>query len=56
MKTFAPESPIVSIEGQAWAEGEGRLELRDGLVGIEVVGKSRFRIYPSEALVERTDS
>ena len=52
MKTFAPESPIVSIEGQAWAEGEGRLELRDGLVGIEVVGKSRFRIYPSEALVE----
>ena len=34
MKTFAPESPIVSqLKGKLGQKAEGRLELRDGLVG-----------------------
>ena len=50
MKTFAPETPIVSIEGQAWAEGYEIFDLRDGLGQIELNGMNTFKIYPSAAL------
>jgi hypothetical protein len=50
MKTFAPETPIVSIEGEAWVEGYQNFELRDGLGQIELHGTNTFKIYPSAAL------
>lgn len=50
MKTFAPETPIVSIEGQAWREGYETFDLRDGLGKLETHGMNTFKIYPSAAL------